>query len=194
MSKRASSLAAIQSYLDNPASSNTPAPEDQALPAPHAAPGTQVPAPETKEQVDLDRAKIARERDQLRLEREKSAQKSALEERTDQAAARLQQVVNYSKFRLESVRMPGGLFLPILVLFLFFLALLPINGQTRLQWLWSVVTNNAALSQSEDLTPMPGLGSNLPTTSSTPTMTPAPPGTTPVLPVQLLFTGVEQGE
>lgn len=201
MSKRANSLAQIQSYLDDPGSGQ-PAPAESVLPdeaAPHAAPGTQAGpanAKEQKQQIDLERAQINRDRDQLRLEQE---QKSALESKTDQAAAKLQQVVNYSKFRLEGLSMPGGLFLPIALLFLFFLALLPIGGNTRLQWLWQVITNNAALNQAEDLIPvgtLPGVGPNGPTPPPQPTTTPQPPitPTGPTTPIIPLFTGVEQPE
>lgn len=218
MGQRAQSLAQIQHYLDNP-DAGTPPPAESILPeeaAPHAAPG--VTPPTEKDQIELeraaanrDRAVIARERDQLRLEQER---KSALEDKTDQAAARLQQVVNYGKFRLEAAPMPGGLFLPIAVLFLFFLALLPINGQTRLQWLWSVVTGNASLPETESLSPSfgqgqggnngnppfgptPGPTSGPTSGSGGPTITPqpgppvTPPGPGPIVPLRS-FTGVEQ--
>lgn len=200
MGKRAAGLAQIQEYLSGASSGDASAPASSPgmLPEniqPHAAPGT-TPETQTKEQIQLDqaaanrdRAVLSKEREQLKLEQE---QKSALEERTDQAAAKMQQVVNYSKFRLEAIPMPGGLFLPIALLFVFFLALLPIAGHTRLSWLWQVVTGNAALSQEEDLTPFVPTSSPQPTTPTAapaPTMQPAPGPAFPILP---FFTGVEQ--
>lgn len=209
MSRRTASLAQIQSYLDNP--DDASAPDESVLPdeaAPHAAPGTQA-EPLTKEELarqtaeaQRDRALIGKERDQLKLDKEKSA----LEEKTDVAAAKLQKVVNYSKFKLEGISMPGGLFLPIILLFIFFLALIPTGGHTRLQWLWQVITGNAALNQAEDLI-VPAiqikLGESAPlTTPTTPTQVPAPPPRqiiTPApappsgpIPLMTFFTGVEQ--
>lgn len=213
MGKRAAGLAQIQNYLTGASSGGestpAPAPDDTGLPAgaePHAAPGTQ-PEPTSKEELqrqtaeaNRDRAQIATEREQLKLEQE---QKSALEEKTDEAAAKLRQVVNYSKFRLEAIPMPGGLFLPIALLFVFFLALLPIGGKTRLSWLWNVVTGNAELNQAEDVVPVPGTKTGAsPTGNTTPTTTtpailptPAPVAPTlPTVPIAPFFTGVEQGE
>ena len=207
MSKRAASLAAIQAYLADPTKGAQPKDDLGAIPdaaAPHAAPGTQAPTvKEQREQIALERDQVNLERDQLKLEQEQ--QKSALEEKTDQAAARLQQVVNYSKFRLEGVAMPGGLFLPIAVLFLFFLALLPIGGQTRLQWLWSVVTGNAELSQMDIAGPTGvDVGPGSLTSPGNPggsgpvqVVNPAPPPTsgTGLIPfTTAMFTGVEQAE
>ena len=213
MSKRAAALASIQAYLADPTKGAQPKDDLGAIPdaaAPHAAPGTQAPTVKAqREQIALERDQVNLERDQLKLEQEQ--QKSALEEKTDQAAARLQQVVNYSKFRLEGLSMPGGLFLPIAVLFIFFLALLPIGGNTRLQWLWSVVTGNAELSQMDMISPSGDIGSNPGLTSpgspgspgtpggSGPTqvVNPAPPPTsgTGLIPfTTAMFTGVEQAE
>jgi hypothetical protein len=205
LSKRTAALAQIQGYLAGDPAGQAPAPaaDDTVLPgiaAPHAAPGTQptAPEPESREELQRQRAQIGRDRDALKLQQEQTAisdeQKSVLEEQTDLAAAKMQQVVNYGKFRIEGIPMPGGLFLPIALLFIFFLALLPIGGQTRLQWLWAVISGNAALNQAEDPTgdfPKTG-GPPLPLTGPAPTSgngnAPIPPGPGGFIP---LFTGVE---
>lgn len=195
MGKRAASLAQIQEYLDDP-NGSTPAPSESVLPeeaAPHAAPGVK------PEQADAGEGAAQEEEQQVEITEK---QRSAVEERTDAAALRLRQVVNYGKFRLEGLSMPGGLFLPITLLFVFFLALLPIGGHTRLGWLWEVMTGNAALNQAEDLNappvPMPGPGGLTSPGGPSQTITPqpSPPDGGPVLvPYTLtLFTGVEQME
>lgn len=208
MSKRAASLASIQRYLADPTGGAQPkndlgATPDALVPDPHAAPGTQAPTvKQQREQIALERDQVNLERDQLKLEQEQ--QKSALEEKTDQAAARFQQVVNYSKFRLEGVAMPGGLFLPIALLLIFFLALLPIGGNTRLQWLWQVITGNAELSQM-DIAGLVGVDvgpGNLSNPGSpgasgpVQVVTPAPPASGPGSGITRvpLFTGVEQAD
>ena len=47
---------------------------------------------------------------------------------------------------IGSVPIPGSLLLPLTILLLFFFALIPINGHTRLMWLWLVLSGNAHLS------------------------------------------------
>lgn len=54
---------------------------------------------------------------------------------------------------LASVATPGSIFLPIAVLIIFYLLLLPVNGHTRIEWLWLTLTGNARLTgESEALT------------------------------------------
>lgn len=49
--------------------------------------------------------------------------------------------------KIESLPTPGGILLPLGVLFIFFMLLLPVNGHTRLMWLWLAVTGNAEIGQ-----------------------------------------------
>lgn len=44
---------------------------------------------------------------------------------------------------LGNVATPGSIFLPVSVLIIFFLLLLPVNGHTRIEWLWLALTGNA---------------------------------------------------
>lgn len=41
---------------------------------------------------------------------------------------------------------PGSIATPLIILLVFFLALIPIAGNTRLKWLWLVVTGNADMA------------------------------------------------
>jgi len=45
--------------------------------------------------------------------------------------------------KLESTPIPGGIIVPFGILAVLFLVLLPINGHTRLMWLWLALTGNA---------------------------------------------------
>lgn len=47
--------------------------------------------------------------------------------------------------RLEGLSMPGGIWLPLGILLVLFLVLLPVNGHTRLMWLWLAITGNARI-------------------------------------------------
>lgn len=49
------------------------------------------------------------------------------------------------KTRLEGVPIPGGLAVPLVILIILFLLLLPVNGHTRIMWLWLALTNNAEI-------------------------------------------------
>ncbi len=48
---------------------------------------------------------------------------------------------------LGNVATPGSIFLPVSVLIVFFLLLLPVNGHTRIEWLWLALTGNAQIDQ-----------------------------------------------
>lgn len=47
---------------------------------------------------------------------------------------------------LGRVPTPGSIFLPVSILLLFFFILLPINGHTRIEWLWLALTGEAEIT------------------------------------------------
>ena len=47
---------------------------------------------------------------------------------------------------LSRIATPGSIFLPVSILLVFWLLLLPVNGHTRIEWLWLALTGNAHLS------------------------------------------------
>lgn len=53
------------------------------------------------------------------------------------------QTLNSVQNGLGNVPMPGGIAVPLIVLTVFLMLLVKINGHTRLEWLWLVVTKNA---------------------------------------------------
>lgn len=47
--------------------------------------------------------------------------------------------------QIGSFPTPGGLLTPLVILFILFMILLPVNGHTRLMWLWLAITGNAEI-------------------------------------------------
>lgn len=57
----------------------------------------------------------------------------------------LQSLLKGVKGRIEGLSMPGGIMLPLGILLVLFLILIPVNGHTRLMWLWLAFTGNAQI-------------------------------------------------
>ena len=76
---------------------------------------------------------------------------------------------------LERVRTPGSILLPVGILLLLFFLVIPINGNSRLAWLWLVITGNASLPGG---TP-PGGGNTLNTPPPAPPTQGGDPGPLP---------------
>ena len=55
------------------------------------------------------------------------------------------QTVSHANKRLANIPTPGGIWVPFWILMFLFFILIPVNGHTRLVWLWLVMTNNAKL-------------------------------------------------
>lgn len=67
--------------------------------------------------------------------------------------------------QIGSFPTPGGLLTPLVILFILFMILLPVNGHTRLMWLWLAITGNAEIGP--PLTPPTLLSPSSTTTSPT---------------------------
>lgn len=55
------------------------------------------------------------------------------------------QAINSVQNGLGDIPAPGGLAVPLIVLMVFLMVLIKINGHTRLTWLWLVLSRNAAV-------------------------------------------------
>ena len=88
---------------------------------------------------------------------------------------------------IGSIPIPGDLIVPLAILLLFFFALIPIGGHTRLMWLWLTLTGNAQISGAGTGTAAPVIAGTTP--ASLPTE-PFPSGLSP-LPG---FAGASAGE
>lgn len=204
---RASQMASINQYLADSNTSSPPplllngaAPSDAVAAPEIEKKGT---TKEQREQLALaiQQEKLAKlqeekqERESIRAM--KAAQIEATRQREEESAiqqrgrevvqgardqvTRTQQTVTRSANEvgaaIGSVPIPGSILLPMSILLLFFFALIPINGHTRLMWLWLVLSGNAHLS-GENLTHQGGAetGVPFPTTGGAETGVPFPSG------------------
>lgn len=157
---RQQSMAAITRALNPP-----PSPDTTVLPAlPSLTAGE-------KRAIDVERAdrreqmqiaaqdeKLAleenqrQEQERLQAERKLEEQEQLRQSQLEQAWASIRQnigkVWDGTKTQLESLPTPGSLLFPLIILLVFFLLLIPVNGHTRLVWIWLVLTGNAEISGS----------------------------------------------
>jgi hypothetical protein len=155
---RTESMAAIDAALQNPQNiKGTATTGNASVVAPHVAPGVQTPTPITSQgkltadekryidaqrqaQSDIDRQ--AESDVQQQQERESAFDRSA--NATVNAAGG---ILRGTGLTLASLPTPGDLILPLGILLVFFFLLLPVNGHTRLVWIWLVLTGNAEIQQ-----------------------------------------------
>lgn len=83
------------------------------------------------------------EADRLRKEQEAEAAKSAALKAGEKAIKTSGKIVHGADVRIGSIPQPGSIVFPLVVLLLLFFLIVPVNGQTRLGWLWAVLTGNA---------------------------------------------------
>lgn len=100
---------------------------------------------------EMKRIQLAKQQKQQE-EKELSASKLAGHaiEQTRTAYQRVQDVTGEAWDSLGRVSTPGSIFLPIAVLLILFLLLLPVNGHTRIEWLWLALVGDAHLSGEVD--------------------------------------------
>lgn len=105
------------------------------------------------------------------------AEKDAFKQNANATVRAAQNIVREGGARLGSIPTPGGLALPISILLFFFFLLVPVNGHTRLTWLWLVLSGNASVSSAGLVTP--GASSSGGETGSGNTANPGTPVLTP---------------
>ncbi len=124
---------------------------------------------------EMKRAQL--EADRQRAEESEAVQKArqAIEGVQDTVASG-REVVRTNALRLGNavgaIPIPGDLIVPLALLLLFFFALIPIGGHTRLMWLWLTLTGNAQISGTGGGTTTPVVGAK----PGTPTTEPFPSG------------------
>jgi hypothetical protein len=147
-------MATIDLALAGELTAPKPAEETPAL---DVVPGVEAPAPLTSDkptltadekrafdatrQASLDRQKLLEQAMAKRQEEENAFDASA---RTTVNTAK--NIVHGANVRLGSIPTPGGITLPLVILLVFFFLLIPVNGHTRLTWLWLALSGNAAIN------------------------------------------------
>jgi hypothetical protein len=155
MATRSSSMATIdEALLEKPKVVETEAIKPN-VSDPHAAPGVDPvpsgddtegekiqPGDEEDEEEKSARQKLIDEALQQR-EIEQKKREDAFYRSANATVNAAQSIVKGAAVRIESVPTPGSVMLPLIVLIVFFVMLLPVNGHTRFVWLWLTVTGNA---------------------------------------------------
>jgi len=93
------------------------------------------------------------EADKLRQEQEREAAKSQALKAAESALKSGQQIVHGADVRIGSIPQPGSIIFPLVMLLICFFILLAVNGNSRLAWLWLVVTGNAYVSDTAQQQP-----------------------------------------
>lgn len=129
--------------------------ESGAIPGPLPTDGTvTAPPPLTKEEKESARIRKAQE-DLLGKEQAKAIADEQSRQKARQATvmgiaekylARGKNAANTANVKIGGIPTPGNLVVPFLLLLLFFFILITYNGNTRFQWAWLVLTNNASVS------------------------------------------------
>src|SRR5579885_3495076 len=83
------------------------------------------------------------EAERLRAEQEEDARKSAIVKGTQSAIQKARQVARKADLSLGAIPTPGSIALPLILLIFLGFVLLQYNGNSKLIWLWLVLTNNA---------------------------------------------------
>lgn len=63
----------------------------------------------------------------------------------DGTVGKVQETAGNIAGTLATVSTPGTIWLPVTILIIFFFLIIPVGGQTRMQWLWDAVTGNAKI-------------------------------------------------
>jgi hypothetical protein len=164
---RTDSMATIDAALQNASlATSTGASPDDASPDVSIAPGLDTDAPLTALTADQKRAYDANrqraidqkaEQEKLLRDQDAAAKQQLATEKAEEDAFKssaratvqgAKKIVRNTGVTLGNLPQPGSIVLPLVVLIVFFLLLIPVNGHTRFVWLWMVLSGNATIGQS----------------------------------------------
>lgn len=161
-------MATIQAALQGPPPQTTSAAQPTtSAAAPHAAPGVPAPTPITADQKRgfdvartdrLDQETATQQQALTTAAQQDQAQQDAFQKSAGATVSAAGNIIKGTGVKIESLPTPGSLMLPLVVLLVFFFLLLPVNGHTRLVWIWLVITGNATISGVSNPTTIPGGG------------------------------------
>lgn len=109
---------------------------------------------EEAELIKREKAKAEEEKKQEQeaitsAEQARTKIKAAIDDtkgRVDATVNRVGEVSRDAWDSLGNVARPGSIFLPVSLLLVFFFLLIPVNGHTRIEWLWLALTGQAHLT------------------------------------------------
>lgn len=127
------------------------------------------PAPETNaanqtpEQAQIAKAQrdLLGDEEAAALEQERlaKAQQAAVLKAAQAATAATKQAATKTGAAIVKLPQPGGIMTPLVILLVLGFLLFQYNGNTRLQWLWLVLTNNAYVTDTQSAPPSGSSGS-----------------------------------
>jgi hypothetical protein len=123
-------------------SQQPPSATDTSVPHPE---GEAQPVKETPEQKSERQKKLAEAIAAREAEEERKRQISDLQKSAEQTVRSASGILRNSRLTLEKIPQPGSIALPLLILIVLLMAIVVVNGHTRIVWLWNVVTGNAAI-------------------------------------------------
>ncbi len=88
------------------------------------------------------------EADKLRAEQLQEANKAAAIKAGQKALKNAGQIVHGADVRVGAIPTPGSIITPLILLLLFFFILVQINGYSRVQWFWQVITGASRVGTS----------------------------------------------
>lgn len=211
---RLDNMATIDLALAGNLNTPAPAPEDTTTDL-EIVPGVAAPAPlSDKPKLSADEKRAFDATRQTELDRQKLLEQAMTAQKQEQSAfdasakatvSAAKSIVRGTGVRLAGIPTPGGITLPLVILLVFFFMLVPVNGHTRMTWLWLVLSGNAMISggtlgESGGAAAAPTSGDSVGGAAgpiTVPGLGPAfvplnTPGNLPPLPTLPSFTGVEE--
>lgn len=204
MAVRSSAMAQIQANMQRAETTPVSAQAtDVAQPRPAA--NVDTPTVLTKEQKAAQREEEKQQKavlsEQERLEQARLQQETRVQGLASSALQQAGNIWRNTKVRLGDIPQPGSILLPLAILLLGFFILIPVNGHSRLVWLWLTLSGNAHIdlnslpndagaASGQDIT-TPGNTSTTQTDTGNVTL---PPGGSNLLlpfPTTLVFSGVQ---
>lgn len=172
-------MAAIDAALQQPLKvGGNAAGGNTSVTTPHVAPGVTTPTPITSQgKLTADEKRYIDVQRQAQTDIERQAEKDATQQQERESAFdrsanatvnAASGIVRGTQLGLASLPTPGSILLPLGILLVFFFLLLPVNGHTRLVWLWLVLTGNAEIQQQSGSTSNSGGSTSTPTATTTP--------------------------
>lgn len=156
------------------ASSSTTTTESGLQPGPlptDETPKAPPPPKETKEQEKIRKAQedLLGEKEAKRIADEQEAERKRLatiQGAAERAGNALKGAASTASVKIAGIPTPGNLVVPLFLLIFFFFILITYGGNTRLQWLWLVLTNNAYITPTDQTSSTATTGHSGPDTQS----------------------------
>lgn len=156
---RQDAMAAIDRALNPPPKTEEEQEQETGLasPLPIVEETTPKPKPPKKKQAPTQKSEETRQQEAIEQAFSRS-EGTIAEQKTDLSGVQkayaafskiFKKVGDTTTSNIERLPTPGSMAVPLILLLLFFFLLIPINGHTRIVWLWLTLTGNAEISPAQ---------------------------------------------